>query len=478
MSRHAEVSGEDLDPTDSPGNTRRIRLPTFTHESVDERTIDILPSHSNLVPEGNLVTFKLKNPGFGDVQFDWLIVDEAHKVKKLSGSYYNMLRLFEWDSLVWVTGTPLFTSLRDLLAPLSLIWQKYKFDWIPDADIGWLPGLYAPSYDPTIEETEMDGRVVKGIFSQPYLEKHPALKRLRDHYFENHRNRSWMLSPHLLKMCGRELGWATDLGAQVVAHVMRVIEIKRTLRSSVVVPLDDAVESTRNGDADEQGRAEINGIVGKRVFPAQYLLPATIRVEEVGFRHGTADHEETLKELEEFSLKTFPFDDDEQVATPESGHEVRDNVREVKFNFSSHREAVFKAFDRRNVQVFDGENESVFGDPSDIKRHLKSSLISKPRPDGGLTPARQDQGGHDLPRLGVEHVDHLIKSNLNGGLTYLYQIARVDPEMPVPTERATFLQWLLAKSPVMIRAMRLCFEYVRKEKQRVLVFVDTPWIQR
>ncbi|RBR24736.1 uncharacterized protein FIESC28_02509 [Fusarium coffeatum] len=33
------------------------------------------------------------------------------------------------------------------------------------------------------------------------------------------------------------------------------------------------------------------------------------------------------------------------------------------------------------------------------------------------------------------------------------------------------------KSPVMVRALELAWQYVRDQGQRVLIYVDTPWIQ-
>lgn len=119
---------EEEDGDDDEDSAKHKRVHSYTPLTVDEKDIRFLSSGSREIPDGNLVTFKLSDERFKDIKFDWLIADEAHCVKKLTGSYYNMTRLFSWERLVWVTGTPLCSSLRDILTPLNMMWDKYNYD--------------------------------------------------------------------------------------------------------------------------------------------------------------------------------------------------------------------------------------------------------------------------------------------------------------------------------------------------------------
>lgn len=121
-------------------------------------------------------------------------------------------------------------------------------------------------------------------------------------------------------------------------------------------------------------------------------------------------------------------------------------------------------------------NLILFGDHTKLKSHFKN-ILSKSRDKTNSAKKRAEAASRDiLPKLGVDHVDFLVKSNLNGGLTYLDQECKKDPHLMMPRDRADLLCWTSASSLVLIRTMRLGSEYVRKKKERVLVLVDTPCI--
>lgn len=121
-------------------------------------------------------------------------------------------------------------------------------------------------------------------------------------------------------------------------------------------------------------------------------------------------------------------------------------------------------------------NPILFGDHTKLKSHFKN-ILSKSRDKTNRAKKRAEAVARDAPpKLGVDHVDFLVKGNLNGGLTYLYQVCKKGPHLMMPKNRADLLCWTLPCSPVLIRTMRLCFECVRKKKERVLVLLDTPCI--
>ncbi|KAM4056576.1 hypothetical protein HRG_003446 [Hirsutella rhossiliensis] len=59
-----------------------------------------VPRDIDIVPDGNLIEYKLRNPDIGKLEFRFLMVDEAHTAKKLDGAYNHCYRLINWKSLV------------------------------------------------------------------------------------------------------------------------------------------------------------------------------------------------------------------------------------------------------------------------------------------------------------------------------------------------------------------------------------------
>lgn len=99
-----------------------------------------------------------------------LIVDEAHMARREDGIFNNTFRLLNWDHLLWMTGTPLIGSLRDIMSPLSLVWRKYNPD-LRDIvnNVGCLKGMWHNEYDPTMEENKLFSETTRGIFSETFM---------------------------------------------------------------------------------------------------------------------------------------------------------------------------------------------------------------------------------------------------------------------------------------------------------------------
>ncbi|KAL4727273.1 hypothetical protein ACLX1H_006179 [Fusarium chlamydosporum] len=70
----------------------------------------------------------------------------------------------------------------------------------------------------------------------------------------------------------------------------------------------------------------------------------------------------------------------------------------------------------------------------------------------------------------------LLRKSNNGGLHYVYDHSKVDPDLPAPVDRASFVRWFFAKRPTMTRASELLVHYIRENNRRVLLAVDTTWI--
>ncbi|KAK7413720.1 hypothetical protein QQZ08_012566, partial [Neonectria magnoliae] len=174
-----------------------------------------------------------------------------------------MLRHLSWDTILWVTGTPLAGSLKDILSPLTLMWEAYGIDWDPSSSLGWLAGLYRDDYDPYQLENVFEKETTAGIFARSEEdeddEPDEGIKALKAAYDQDG-SRLWVVSPDLLRATARQLDWGTNLGRHAVRGIFRTMHIRRTMRTAV--QLDD----------------------GTLVYPSEGILPAIISVEEVAYR--------------------------------------------------------------------------------------------------------------------------------------------------------------------------------------------------
>ncbi|KAL6799526.1 hypothetical protein GGI42DRAFT_355122 [Trichoderma sp. SZMC 28013] len=78
-------------------------------------------------PDGILERYQFVNNRFADIRWGILIADEAHIARNVSGTFNYTMRPLKWRNLVWITGTPLMSSLGDILSPLVLIWHNLGF---------------------------------------------------------------------------------------------------------------------------------------------------------------------------------------------------------------------------------------------------------------------------------------------------------------------------------------------------------------
>lgn len=98
---------------------RKKRLRKYTPLDDDEYTT--LEKGQRAKADRELVTYHLRDKCIKEYELDLIILDEAQCLRHTSDSYSNLLRLFNWRRLLFVTGTPIAGSLRDLLSPLTLI---------------------------------------------------------------------------------------------------------------------------------------------------------------------------------------------------------------------------------------------------------------------------------------------------------------------------------------------------------------------
>ncbi|KAL2682399.1 hypothetical protein Neosp_006850 [[Neocosmospora] mangrovei] len=451
---------------DTPTQSQKVKK--FAHETVDQDEITLLKRGSSLAPDGNLVSYFHRNNLAPNWKFDLLICDEAQYVKRESGSYHNMLRMLSWKRLLFVSGTPLTTSLRDLLSPLSLVHhisgRIQSLDVLNESILSWVPGLYHADYDPLKAVNKIDHagseQLTAGIFHEDTLDKvedegsKQYLLKLKDAWVQGDKSfRHWLISPHLLKLAARDLSWGTQLGALVIKPILRQLYIRRTMRTPTKLP---------NGEL---------------TFPGKGVLPSTIVVEEMRYWPDSLAGQEVDFRGRLCAKQLFSNQNPQTADHSVSNENISPNPSEAQLNFGIHREGVLGALDPRNMLLLEPKEASFHGSKSRLERHFAQFASNLPET---LTRAKNakaiENPGHQVV-LGLEHVDELIRSSTNGGLDYLFLHTRSDPHLLAPSDRAAFLRWFAAESPVIIRVFQLLLQWVRKEKQRVLLFVDTPWIQ-
>ncbi|KAH8714547.1 hypothetical protein BGZ61DRAFT_531157 [Ilyonectria robusta] len=92
-----------------------------------------------------------------------------------------MIKLLNWERLLWVSGTPVSNSLRDLVAPLDLMWMTMEVGWVPTPDLN-AALLYDERYDPYKPVNKIGEEECIGIFTEHYVEHNPHVRGLKKAY--------------------------------------------------------------------------------------------------------------------------------------------------------------------------------------------------------------------------------------------------------------------------------------------------------
>ena len=258
-----------------------------------------------------------------------------------ASSYSNLVRLIKWGKLLFVTGTPMASSLKDVLSPLTRIRHTdpliLAFQGLcrPPVRtfIGYLPSLFHNDYNPTIEINEIEGnQPCRGIYHDTFLEVVQTGKadtgivadlELNDalvhwkavHYTSGNAVKPGLLSAHILRAGAGLLGWGVDFGAQVIKPILNNFYTRRTMRTGVEMP------------------------DGKTVYPAQDILPYTINVREVEYREDDPIGKQLAELAMHYADKLFEFDTAEipevTITGTPAGETSKDNC-EVMMYFGVH----------------------------------------------------------------------------------------------------------------------------------------------
>ncbi|KAH7207268.1 hypothetical protein DER44DRAFT_810851 [Fusarium oxysporum] len=71
----------------------------------------------------------------------------------------------------------------------------------------------------------------------------------------------------------------------------------------------------------------------------------------------------------------------------------------------------------------------------------------------------------------------LLRDDQTCGLRLLYDQAIDEKNRHAPTDRIDCIRWVCYYNPIMTRALELAYKYCRDDKERLVVYVEDPWIQ-
>lgn len=316
------------------------------------------------------------------------------------------------------------SGLYDIMSPLRLIWDKTGFDAVTGlANFGDIDGLWKPEYDPSNYNVWGDGTATKGIFTPEFKEQNPSegWDQMQSSYRQTG-VKIWQLCPPIVEAAGQRASWSSSFGQNVVSAIFRILSLCRSLHSRLLLP---------------------DGTVS---YPGADLLPMTIATEELNY---DKENQTRIKEHgRESARKSF--------ATVRSGDFMLSQgtlTRARKSGviaFSPYREGILVAHDWRNHEI-------IISNMGEAKKLCKKDKV---------------------PILGVEHIERLLSTDRNAGLGYLFAQTRLDPNVNSLSDRSGWLHWLCASSPILSRSLELAHRYIHEQKERLVIYVDTPWIQQ
>ncbi|KAI1063107.1 hypothetical protein LB507_005615 [Fusarium sp. FIESC RH6] len=222
---------------------------------------------------------------------------------------------------------------------------------------------------------------------------------------------------------------------------------------------------------------------GNISFPAIDLLPLTILVEET--QHDpTSDLTISVESMDKahaqrlYSQNRSSWIIDMQnnsASTKVTGES--DSAPRLKLG--ENRKGVLGAFDFRNDKIPNPKTPALYRTLDEVNEAI--AMLKDPdliRTNSELEREKKKQAKSSPPVVGVQKIYDLVHNDPHGGLSYFDYTASDDPSTRAPRGGVAYLFWMGHKSPVMVRALELVWQYVRDQGQRVLIYVDTPWIPR
>lgn len=353
-----------------------------------------------------------------------------------------------------MTGTPLVSGLHDIISPLVLLWEKIGIEAVAEyADYGSIQGLWRTSYDPYNENRWEDGTFTRGVFTAEFKAKYPSKSwDEMEEFYERTGVKIWQLNPVIVEAAGREAEWSGSFGQNVVSVILRILALQRSLGSRLLLP-DGAV-----------------------CYPRADLHPMTIATEELNFDSNCQSYIRDHGRL--CATHSFLPSPANKIFTASRGG-ISSTQHEDSINLSAYRQGILVAYDYRTSSIIQSNVEDIFGaDVTTIENAITAFRDRKIMPN---SQSQRHDGGSDNGKgqaIGVEHLQELLSFDQNAGLDYFFSLTCLDPAVNSPMGRSGWLYWLCATSPILSRCLELAYRYVLQDKERIVLYVDSRWIQQ
>ncbi|KAI9158636.1 hypothetical protein HJFPF1_06634 [Paramyrothecium foliicola] len=189
-------AAENADEEEKPKKLRSINAKYLPD---DEITLTKNPEHA----DSYRTSYHFRKPLQESPAFGLVILDEAHTARNRESCYFQAVSMLDKEGLLWMTGTALYNSLSDIVAPLMLMWEILGIDW--DYHLNDLGGLAGASGDKL---------KTQGIFFEMDPED-AALAKMKTAY-DKDGQRLWMMCPGLFEDLGRRGNWGTGFAHEIL----------------------------------------------------------------------------------------------------------------------------------------------------------------------------------------------------------------------------------------------------------------------
>ncbi|KAH7482710.1 hypothetical protein FOMA001_g7358 [Fusarium oxysporum f. sp. matthiolae] len=135
-----------------------------------------------------------------------------------------------------------------------------------------------------------------------------------------------------------------------------------------------------------------------------------------------------------------------------------------------HRKAVLNSFDWRNKILLELEEPPFLATVATAKSTMKQLL----------DPEIEEhciEGFWSSEVVQLVDTYKLLRDDQTCGLRLLYDQAIDEKNRHAPTDRIDCIRWVCYYNPIMTQALELAYKYCRDDKERLVVYVEEPWIQ-
>ncbi|KAI4602309.1 hypothetical protein KJ359_009549 [Pestalotiopsis sp. 9143b] len=367
--------------------------------------------------------------------FERVIVDEAHNCKNRLSKHARLVRLIPKKAVHGMTATPTINNVQDLGGLMQLTQSVADLPFIMHAssvprDIAqlrdWSPFTEDDIWKPDV--TESQKAIIKA-----YAEEHDA--------------RLWLLDEHMTKLIGGDANFENETSSFVFESICGMLISRRTMQTPLKLPN------------------------GKLCFPGADVPLSTVTTLEVG--HTGEDRERLAMNVNFLLQNLFKKEgDDEAAHLPDFEDGGKRRPPAVKVDYSVERILQLITTDLRNLNVLATEDALTSAKSDEVEQAFISQSISlgtdRPTKKSHQKHLRKLQKEKKLT-LGVDHVQHLIENDPDGGISYMFTLLN-DPSLTPYSNRLEMFSWVIHHSPVYTAAMETFFKWY-KQNERVLFVV-------